>query len=87
MTTITLLNAFQFIKDRNHAHALDARAFGKKLGLLSKIIGCPHKDIGRPFGEGRSAYRSCVSCGARKHFNTETLETGSHFYSAPVVQL
>ena len=63
---------------------IDERVFGRKLGLITRLIGCPHKDVGRPFVEGQTAYRSCSSCGARKQFNTATFETHKNFYSAPV---
>jgi hypothetical protein len=57
---------------------------GKKVGLFSKIFGCRHQNISRPFSNGKIGYRVCLMCGARKRFNAETLETFGSFYFAPV---
>ena len=57
--------------------------FGKKLGLLAKLFGCSHKSLSRPFSHGGVGYRTCLKCGARKRFNTETLETFGGFYYPP----
>jgi hypothetical protein len=57
---------------------------GKKVGLFSKIFGCRHQNISRPFSNGKMGYRVCLICGARKRFNAETLETFGSFYFAPV---
>jgi hypothetical protein len=57
--------------------------FGKKLGILAKLFGCPHKNLSRPFSHGSIGYRTCLKCGARKKFNTETLETFGGFYYPP----
>lgn len=56
---------------------------GRELGLISRLIGCSHKEMGRPFTDGRMQYRSCVSCGARRRFNAETFETFGKFYVPP----
>jgi hypothetical protein len=83
-----LLNSFQLIANAKvkQRESVDTRVFGRRLGLISRIVGCPHKDVGRPFVEGKTGYRSCLSCGARKPFNTETLETSSSFYCPPAIQ-
>ena len=60
--------------------------FGEKVGFLSKIFGCGHQDLSRPFSNGKIGYRVCLQCGARKQFNPETLETFGSFYFAPVEQ-
>ena len=62
----------------------DNRVFGDKIGLLGKFFGCEHGDLSRPFSRSQVAYRSCLKCGARKQFNTETLETFGTFYYPPV---
>lgn len=63
---------------------IDKSIFGEKVGLLSKIFGCGHQDLSRPFSNGKQGYRVCLQCGARKQFNVETLETFGSFYFAPV---
>ena len=69
-----------FGKGRN----IDKGVFGEKVGFFSKIFGCGHQDLSRPFSNGKFGYRVCLNCGARKQFNTETLETFGSFYFAPV---
>ena len=63
---------------------IDKGIFGEKVGIFSKIFGCGHQDLSRPFSNGRFGYRVCLRCGARKRFNVETLETFGSFYFAPV---
>lgn len=70
-----------FGKGRNN---FDKGVFGEKVGLFSKIFGCGHQDLSRPFSNGKLGYRVCLKCGARKQFNVETLETYGSFYFAPV---
>ena len=84
----TLLNGIQLLANARvrHRKTIDARVFGKKLGMISRILGCQHKNVGRPFVEGKTGYRSCMSCGARKPFNTETLETSRVFYCPPAIR-
>ena len=69
-----------FGKGRNFDKGIN----GEKVGLFSKIFGCGHQDLSRPFSQGKFGYRVCLRCGARKPFNAETLETYGSFYFAPV---
>jgi len=64
--------------------SFDKGVFGKKVGFFSKIFGCGHQDLSRPFSRGKFGYRVCLRCGARKQFNVETLETFGSFYFAPI---
>lgn len=84
MASFALHNVLQHLRSRETV--LDERVFGKKLGLVSSLLGCQHRRLTRPFGSGGSAYLSCIECGARKHFNTKTLETSRNFYSAPAIR-
>lgn len=59
--------------------------FGNKIGLFGQLFGCWHKELSRPFTNKNGSYRACLSCGARKGFNTETLKTDGRFYYPPVV--
>ena len=58
-------------------------AFGGKIGLLGKLFGCWHKQISRPFTIGRDSYCACLNCGARKQFDTETLQAFGAFHYPP----
>jgi hypothetical protein len=66
--------------------SFDKGFFGKRVGFFSKIFGCGHQDLSRPFSRGKFGYRVCLRCGARKQFNAETLETFGSFYYAPIEQ-
>ncbi|MEO5857808.1 MAG: hypothetical protein ABIR33_02550 [Pyrinomonadaceae bacterium] len=63
--------------------SLNEQIFGKKLGVFTRLFGCQHTNVSRPFGLGRSSYRACISCGARRQFDPRTLQTTGAFYSAP----
>jgi hypothetical protein len=54
--------------------------FEKPVGLLSRIFGCKHKDMTRPFSNGRENYRVCTNCGAHRRFDTKTFKTYGPFY-------
>jgi hypothetical protein len=60
--------------------------FGKKVGLIEKPLRLLARRMSRPFSHEKIAYRSCLKCGVRKQFNSETLETFGAFYLPPVVQ-
>ncbi len=64
-----------------------SEAFGKKLGLLAKLFGCPHRNVSRPFSHGGVGYRTCLQCGARRKFDPETRETFGSFYYPPPARL
>lgn len=61
--------------------------FGNKIGLLSSLFGCWHKSLSRPFTIGSDSYRACLDCGARKHFDPQTLKTFGSFHYPPAVSL
>jgi hypothetical protein len=58
---------------------------GKKIGFFGNLFGCWHKDLGRPFTSGRTSYRACLECGARKKFDTQSFETSGPFFYPPSV--
>ena len=62
---------------------IDLSVFGKKVGFFAKVFGCVHNNISRPFIANSVSYRTCLQCGARKRFNTETFKTFGHFYYPP----
>lgn len=66
---------------------IDKRVFGKRVGLLVKFFGCEHRNISRPFTEGKVNYRTCLQCGARRQFNPDTFETFGEFYYPPALGL
>ena len=84
MTTL-LLNKLQNIEQQKHVN-INALFFGEKISLVAKLFGCWHENMSRPFGHGKIAYRSCLNCGARKQFDTESLQTFGKFYYPPLVK-
>ena len=46
----------------------------------SRILGCWHVNMSRPFSRGNEAYRTCVACGARRRFDLERWEMVGSFY-------
>ena len=60
------------------------KVFGKKLGLFSRIIGCSHRDLSRPFVEEGVGYKTCLNCGARSPYDPSTFKSEGKFYAAPV---
>jgi hypothetical protein len=64
----------------------EQNVFGNKLGLMTTLFGCWHKNVSRPFTQENTAYRSCLDCGARKPFNTKTLKTYGNFYFPPIIK-
>ena len=84
------------LKDRLHRRSTESTqpgaesgseneaVLGRELGFMTRLVGCSHGELGRPFKEGKTQYRSCVKCGARRQFNSETFETFGKFYVPPV---
>lgn len=65
---------------------LDPKVFGEKVGIITSLFGCWHKDLSRPFMRGKTAYRTCLECGSRKPFDPNTLKTLDGFYHPPIVR-
>lgn len=86
MATILLEKEFQGIINGRNLDEAEPKVFGDKVGLFASIFGCWHKNLTRPFTLGKTAYRSCLDCGARKPFNTDTLVTAKRFYYPPIVK-
>jgi hypothetical protein len=87
MATTLTQNKFRTLTNKlvRNVNEVDSRVFGEQVGFLGKIFGCGHGNLSRPFSHGKAAYRSCLQCGARKQFNTQTLETFGKFYSPPII--
>jgi len=59
--------------------------FGEKIGVFAKLFGCWHKDLSRPFTNGKESYRSCLHCGARQKFDAVQMKTTRKFYYPPTI--
>jgi hypothetical protein len=85
MANAIAVNKIQKLTKEKSKNEVDQFVFGQKVGLITTLFGCWHKNISRPFINGKIGYRTCLQCGARKKFNPETLQTDSKFYFPPVV--
>lgn len=65
----------------------EVRGFGEKIGIVAAVFGCWHRNLTRPFVSGSAAYRACLHCGARKPFDTESLQTYGSFHFPPEISL
>lgn len=53
-------------------------------GWFSRLIGCWHMEMSRPFSSQGQAYRVCLNCGAHRHFSLRSWEMeGDFFYNLP----
>lgn len=66
---------------------INVQVFGDKVGILTRLFGCGHRNLSRPFSHKRVAYRSCLQCGARRQFNPQTLKTFGGFYNSPTAKV
>jgi hypothetical protein len=88
MTTTTIRGTRPWLgSKRRSERTIDPAVFGKKLGVITALFGCWHDNLSRPFVTGKTAYRSCLGCGARRQFDPETLITHGGFYSTPKQKL
>jgi hypothetical protein len=52
----------------------------RKIGFFGAVFGCWHKRLTRPISDNESTYQSCVECGARRRFDTESYSASGPFY-------
>lgn len=53
---------------------------GKIGSLMARVFGCRHAEMSRPFSRDGRAYRSCLNCGAQRHFNLGNWQMQGNFY-------
>jgi len=47
---------------------------------ITRLFGCWHREMSRPFSSQGQTYRSCLHCGARRQFNLRRWEMQGKFY-------
>ena len=69
----------------NHSHLMQKNPSGGGVGnWVTRLLGCWHKEMSRPFSKDGDAYRTCLDCGASRRFNTRNWEmTGEFYYAVP----
>jgi hypothetical protein len=51
---------------------------------LTRVFGCWHTEMSRPFTRDGESYRTCLECGARRQFDSSRWEmVGAYYYDAP----
>jgi hypothetical protein len=59
---------------------------GRLNTLVARVFGCRHADMSRPFSRDGRTYRSCLNCGAQRHFNLGNWKMqGGFYYGQPQV--
>ncbi|HEX8843218.1 MAG TPA: hypothetical protein VF791_01040 [Pyrinomonadaceae bacterium] len=54
---------------------------------LTRLFGCWHREMSRPFTIGGESYRVCLDCGARRKFDPRRWEMVGAYYFKPATQL
>ena len=70
------------IANSNIGHIDASSLTGKISNLMARVFGCWHADLSRPFSREGRAYRTCLSCGAQRQFNTGNWQMQGKFYYA-----
>lgn len=52
--------------------------------LFSRLTGCWHRKLTRPFTHGRRTYRVCVRCGMQRNFDLKTWKSKGRFYAPSI---
>jgi hypothetical protein len=71
------------IKNNPNAGQITTSDGDRTGGWLSRLFGCRHKEMSRPFSFQGQAYRTCLDCGARRKFNLNRWEMQGSFYYCP----
>lgn len=51
---------------------------------LTRVFGCWHSEMSRPFTLDGDCYRACLECGARRQFDSTKWEmVGAYYYDVP----
>ncbi|MGB9181778.1 MAG: hypothetical protein WCB68_21285 [Pyrinomonadaceae bacterium] len=51
---------------------------------LTRLFGCWHMEMSRPFTHGGETHRVCMGCGARRQFDVKSWEmVGAYYYDSP----
>jgi hypothetical protein len=64
---------------------VEAARLGRALaGWLTRLFGCWHTEMSRPFTLRSGSARVCLDCGARRRFDTVRWEmVGAYYYETP----
>lgn len=57
------------------------------LTWLTRIFGCWHQEMSRPFTLRSESYRVCLECGAHRRFDSEAWEMNGPYYYEPTASV
>lgn len=82
------MQAGQLTIANSNAQQISVRSFLAKIaGLITRLLGCWHREMSRPFSHNGQAYRSCLTCGAQRRFNLKDWQMhGDYYFSRPQVR-
>ena len=65
---------------RENSNVIRNISLGSRSGWITRLLGCKHKEMSRPFSSQGQAYRTCLDCGASRQFNLRRWEMQGDFY-------
>ena len=68
------------IANSNIAHIHGSSLTGKIDDFVTRVFGCWHGALSRPFSHGGRAYVKCLNCGAQRQFNLASWKMQGKFY-------
>lgn len=80
MTIPFWIKGIEFLFKKSTNEEINSQIYRKKVSLFSRIFRCWHGRLSRPFVEGKSVYRSCLKCGARRLYDPKTFQNYGGFY-------
>ena len=81
-----MMQAIQARLNQHTARLDESERISTPMRWLTRIFGCWHGMMNRPFTQNNETYRTCMSCGARRHFNlVRSKMTGAYYYALPSV--
>jgi hypothetical protein len=75
-----IMQTQQAIIDNNSNITSKTSSGGGAGNWLTRLLGCWHKEMSRPFSIQGQTYRTCLDCGARRQFNLGRWEMQGDFY-------
>ncbi len=53
---------------------------GRRLSIAATLFGCWHGNLSRPITVEGETYRTCLGCGARRRFDSESMKPIGPYY-------
>jgi hypothetical protein len=79
-----MMQAIQIRLNHYAARPASTESISTLMRWLTRIFGCWHGKMNSPFTHKSETYRTCMKCGARRHFNLmRSRMTGAYYYALP----